>query len=90
MGPEVLSKFVGATEKNARDLFAGAEQDQRTLGDQSELRVVIFDEIDAICKLSRNKSATCVAVSSYLFPMRLPLVAYLLMITIMAIPICQE
>lgn len=31
-GPEVLSKFVGETEKNVRDLFADAEQDQRTRG----------------------------------------------------------
>lgn len=31
-GPEVLSKFVGETEKNVRDLFADAEQDQRTKG----------------------------------------------------------
>ncbi|GFP78610.1 vesicle-fusing ATPase [Phtheirospermum japonicum] len=49
-GPEVLSKFVGETEKNVRDLFADAENDQRTKGDQSELHIIIFDEIDAICK----------------------------------------
>ncbi|XP_048132413.1 vesicle-fusing ATPase-like isoform X2 [Rhodamnia argentea] len=49
-GPEVLSKFVGETEKNVRDLFADAEQDQRTHGDESDLHVIIFDEIDAICK----------------------------------------
>ncbi|KAL6538341.1 hypothetical protein OROGR_012329 [Orobanche gracilis] len=49
-GPEVLSKFVGETEKNVRDLFADAEHDQRTKGDQSELHIIIFDEIDAICK----------------------------------------
>uniref|UniRef100_A0A2P2MVU1 Vesicle-fusing ATPase n=1 Tax=Rhizophora mucronata TaxID=61149 RepID=A0A2P2MVU1_RHIMU len=49
-GPEVLSKFVGETEKNVRDLFADAENDQRIHGDQSELHVIIFDEIDAICK----------------------------------------
>ncbi|KAG7541976.1 Aspartate decarboxylase-like domain superfamily [Arabidopsis thaliana x Arabidopsis arenosa] len=49
-GPEVLSKYVGETEKNVRDLFADAENDQRTLGDASELHVIIFDEIDAICK----------------------------------------
>ncbi|KAJ3670985.1 hypothetical protein LUZ60_008411 [Juncus effusus] len=49
-GPEVLSKFVGETEKNVRDLFADAENDQRANGDQSELHVIIFDEIDAICK----------------------------------------
>ena len=74
----MLSKFVGETEKNVRDLFADAEQDQRTLGkkkmfslicvfffyvcaneallfyfsgDASELHVIIFDEIDAICKV---------------------------------------
>ncbi|GKV50901.1 hypothetical protein SLEP1_g57580 [Rubroshorea leprosula] len=49
-GPEVLSKFVGETEKNVRDLFADAENDQQTHGDQSDLHVIIFDEIDAICK----------------------------------------
>ena len=31
-GPEVLSKFVGETEKNVRDLFADAENEQRTRG----------------------------------------------------------
>lgn len=49
-GPEVLSKYVGETEKNVRDLFADAENEQRTKGDQSDLHVIIFDEIDAICK----------------------------------------
>ncbi|GAV67671.1 AAA domain-containing protein/CDC48_N domain-containing protein/CDC48_2 domain-containing protein [Cephalotus follicularis] len=49
-GPEVLSKFVGETEKNVRDLFADAENDQKSRGDQSDLHVIIFDEIDAICK----------------------------------------
>jgi vesicle-fusing ATPase len=32
-GPEVLSKFVGETEKNVRDLFADAENDQKTWGE---------------------------------------------------------
>ncbi|CAM6026103.1 unnamed protein product [Sphagnum balticum] len=49
-GPEVLSKFVGETEKNVRDLFADAEKDQKAQGDQSDLHIIIFDEIDAICK----------------------------------------
>jgi len=31
-GPEVLSKFVGETEKNVRDLFADAENEQKTRG----------------------------------------------------------
>ncbi|KAK6154341.1 hypothetical protein DH2020_008589 [Rehmannia glutinosa] len=51
-GPEVLSKFVGETEKNVRDLFADAEHDQRTKGDQSDLHIIIFDEIDAIWLLT--------------------------------------
>jgi vesicle-fusing ATPase len=49
-GPEVLSKFVGETEKNVRDLFADAEADQKARGDESELHIIIFDELDAICK----------------------------------------
>ncbi|EFJ05457.1 hypothetical protein SELMODRAFT_137147 [Selaginella moellendorffii] len=50
-GPEVLSKFVGETEKNIRDLFSDAENDQRMHGcDHSELHIIIFDELDAICK----------------------------------------
>ncbi|KAH9259939.1 hypothetical protein BASA81_001699 [Batrachochytrium salamandrivorans] len=49
-GPEILSKFVGETEKNLRDLFADAEAEQEENGNESELHVIIFDEIDAIAK----------------------------------------
>ena len=49
-GPEVLSKYVGASEENIRNLFKEAEADYQRLGDASELHVIIFDEIDAICK----------------------------------------
>ena len=49
-GPEILSKFVGETEKNLCDLFADAEADRDEFGDESELHVIIFDEIDAIAK----------------------------------------
>ncbi|KAG0566790.1 hypothetical protein KC19_7G088100 [Ceratodon purpureus] len=49
-GPEILSKFVGETEKNVRDLFADAEAEQKSRGDESELHIIIFDELDAICK----------------------------------------
>ena len=31
-GPEVLNKYLGETEKNVRDLFADAENDQRARG----------------------------------------------------------
>ena len=49
-GPEVLNKYVGASEENIRKLFADAEAEQAARGDASELHVIIFDEIDAICK----------------------------------------
>ncbi|KAK8205891.1 vesicle-fusing ATPase [Phyllosticta capitalensis] len=43
-GPEVLNKFVGQSEENIRKLFAKAEQDK------NELNLIIFDELDAVCK----------------------------------------
>ena len=33
-----------------RGLFAEAEKEQKTMGDNSSLHIIIFDEIDAICK----------------------------------------
>ncbi|CAI0387399.1 unnamed protein product [Linum tenue] len=50
-GPDIVSEMIGKTEKNIRDLFADAENDQRKHGDQSKHHVIIFDEIDAICKV---------------------------------------
>lgn len=49
-GPEILNKFVGQSEENIRNLFEDAEQDFAANGDSSELHIIIFDEIDAICK----------------------------------------
>eukprot|EP00891_Asterochloris_glomerata_P007298 jgi/Astpho2/7298/fgenesh1_pm.00113_%23_29_t len=49
-GPEILNKYVGASEENVRKLFEEAEADQQRNGDAAELHVIIFDEIDAICK----------------------------------------
>lgn len=49
-GPEILNKFVGASEENIRKLFADAEKEQKEKGDESGLHIIIFDEIDAICK----------------------------------------
>ena len=54
-GPEVLNKYVGASEENVRKLFAEAEEEYQMKGDESELHIIIFDEIDAICK-SRGSS----------------------------------
>lgn len=49
-GPEVMSKYVGQSEENIRKLFADAEDEYKRRGDDSELHIIIFDEIDAICK----------------------------------------
>jgi len=49
-GPEILDKYVGESEANIRKLFAEAEEDERKLGVNSGLHIIIFDEIDAICK----------------------------------------
>ncbi|CAD6567725.1 MAG: transport between ER and Golgi ATPase protein [Tremellales sp. Tagirdzhanova-0007] len=49
-GPEILNKFVGASEENIRKLFADAEKEQKEKGDESGLHIIIFDELDAICK----------------------------------------
>ncbi|XP_033628935.1 vesicle-fusing ATPase-like [Asterias rubens] len=49
-GPEILNKFVGESEANIRKLFSAAEDEQKKCGVNSGLHIVIFDEIDAICK----------------------------------------
>lgn len=54
-GPEILNKYVGQSEENIRKLFEDAEKDYKTYGDESALHIIIFDEIDAICK-SRGSS----------------------------------
>ncbi|TFK43822.1 vesicular-fusion protein SEC18 [Crucibulum laeve] len=49
-GPEILSKYVGASEENIRKLFADAEKEYKEKGDESGLHIIIFDELDAIFK----------------------------------------
>jgi len=49
-GPEILDKYVGESEANIRKLFQEAEDDEKKLGVNSGLHIIIFDEIDAICK----------------------------------------
>lgn len=65
-GPEVLNKYVGASEENIRNLFADAEKDQATKGEASDLHVIIFDEIDAICKARGSVSSGSGKLLSYL------------------------
>lgn len=49
-GPEVLNKYVGQSEENIRKLFADAEREYKEKGDNSGLHIIIFDELDAVCK----------------------------------------
>lgn len=55
-GPEVLNKYVGASEENIRNLFKEAEAEYKQKGEDSDLHIIIFDEFDAICRArgSRN------------------------------------
>ncbi|KAL5331832.1 hypothetical protein ACEPPN_001370 [Leptodophora sp. 'Broadleaf-Isolate-01'] len=55
-GPEVLNKFVGQSEENIRKLFADAEKEYKEKGDESGLHIIIFDELDAVCKQRGNGS----------------------------------
>ena len=49
-GPEILDKYVGESEANIRKLFGDAEDEWKRCGANSGLHIIIFDEIDAICK----------------------------------------
>ncbi|KAF9996644.1 transport between ER and Golgi ATPase protein [Entomortierella chlamydospora] len=55
-GPEVLSKFVGQSEENIRKLFIDAETEYKDKGEDSSLHIIIFDELDAICKQRGSKN----------------------------------
>jgi ATP-dependent 26S proteasome regulatory subunit len=49
-GPALLNAFVGASEKALRDLFKDAADAFALHGEDAEVYIIIFDEIDAICK----------------------------------------
>ncbi|KAI9295448.1 vesicular-fusion protein SEC18 [Neoconidiobolus thromboides FSU 785] len=55
-GPEILNKYVGQSEENIRKLFADAESEYKEKGDESSLHIIIFDELDAICKQRGGKN----------------------------------
>merc|ERR1740128_1633262 len=62
-GPEILDKYVGESEANVRKLFAEAEEDEKRLGPNSGLHIIIFDEIDAICKARGSQGGTSSGVN---------------------------
>jgi vesicle-fusing ATPase len=49
-GPEIFGSLVGQSEGMVRELFEAAESEYRRKKHDSALHVIIFDEIDAICK----------------------------------------
>ncbi|KAJ2072198.1 transport between ER and Golgi ATPase protein, partial [Coemansia sp. S100] len=55
-GPEILNKFVGQSEENVRKLFEPAEKEYRERGEESQLHIIILDELDAICKQRGSRS----------------------------------
>lgn len=69
-GPEVLNKYVGQSEENIRELFKDAEKEWKKKGSASHLHIIIFDEIDAVCKKrSENSSITDQVVNQLLSKM---------------------
>lgn len=48
--PEIMSKYLGESEKNLRAHFDEAEKAWMEQGENSDLHVIIIDEIDAISK----------------------------------------
>lgn len=49
-GPEIMNKYVGQSEENIRKLFQPAIDDYNKNKEDAGLHIIIFDEIDAICK----------------------------------------
>lgn len=49
-GPEMLSKYVGSSEENIRNLFKDAEAEYKSKGENSQLHIIIFDELDSVFK----------------------------------------
>lgn len=49
-GPEILSKYVGSSEENVRNLFKDAEAEYKAKGEESSLHIIIFDELDSVFK----------------------------------------
>jgi vesicle-fusing ATPase len=55
-GPEILNKYVGQSEENVRKMFAEAEEEYKDRKEESDLHIIIFDELDAVCKQRGSSS----------------------------------
>ena len=49
-GPELINRSPGESEARIRQLFAAAEEDAEQNGDDAELHVLVFDEVDSMFK----------------------------------------
>lgn len=58
MCTEILNKYVGESEANVRKLFSEAAEEQKKMGFSSALHIIIFDEIDAICRTRGSLSSS--------------------------------
>lgn len=56
---EYCDRYVGESESNIRKLFADAEEEWKRCGANSGLHIIIFDEIDAICKQRGSVVSAC-------------------------------
>lgn len=59
-GPEILNKYIGESERQIRELFEEAEKEYKEKGEESDTHIIIFDEIDSICKKRQNNNDTIV------------------------------
>lgn len=57
-GPELKNKWVGESQANLRKIFDEAKMDSIIHGDQSELHVIIFDEIDSLFPKRGSRSGS--------------------------------
>ena len=53
-GPEIFNHMLGESEHKVRDLFVDAHRDQNLYGSNSTLHIIVFDEIDTVCKRRSN------------------------------------
>lgn len=49
-GPELLDRYVGVAEERLRKLFEPAEMEYKLMKENSKVHVIVFEEIDAICR----------------------------------------
>jgi vesicle-fusing ATPase len=55
-GPELKDKLVGESQANLRNVFRDTVTEWREKGEESDLHVIIFDEIDALCPIRGSRS----------------------------------